>query len=97
MTQLDFAVEDQVIFKQREARHLAIRDLSWEYEDGHITWINKKTGIADVCWLQGHHSRNDRVPFEDIVAIYDESQPSVKIGLYSGPSRVLQEIVEEGT
>jgi len=88
---------DKVIFKQREARHLAHRNLPWEYEEGDVVNLYEEARIADVLWLQGHHSRHDRVPYDDIVAVFDKSKPSVKIGPFSGPSRLLQEIVEEGS
>lgn len=91
-------VGDSVIFKQRVARHLSCKkDLAWEYESGHIISINESTERASICWLQGYHSRNDCVLFEDIVAIHEKGQPVKTYGSFSGPSRVLKEPEEEGS
>jgi len=87
----------QVIFKQRTARHLAVRsNLAWEYEMGNVITCDPHKKIVVVCWLQGHHSRTDDVPYADIVAVNDNRCRMHQIGGWKGRSRLLQEIVEEG-
>jgi hypothetical protein len=90
-------VDQQVIFKQRTARHLAIHSsLSWEYEVGHI--VNVLENEVDVVWLQGHHSKNDAVLTEDVCAIFSaEEVVQTTYGSLAGPSIVLHPPVEEGS
>ena len=95
---MEINLNDEVIFKQKTARHLAVRsNLPWEYEKGTVVHIDEEDNKVNVCWLQGYHSRNDDVPVADVVAAYDPNEPLIDIGHFSGCSRVLQEIVEEGT
>jgi hypothetical protein len=92
-----FQKKRNVIFKQRTARHLATcSDLKWEYEAGSVVCTNLDGTIA-ICWLQGYKSRTDDVPMEDIVAVEDKRCKKLKIGSFRGRSRILQEIVQEGT
>jgi hypothetical protein len=98
MSKSKFKENDNVIFKQRTARHLAVHEnLAWEYESGTIILIDRKAQTVNVCWLQGHHSRNDDVPFEDITAVYDPKGEHLKIGSFTGKSRLLHKIVKEGS
>ncbi len=87
---------DKVIFKQRTARHLAGggRNIAWEYQYGDV--LRFENGTAVIIWLQGHHSRTDDVPVEDIVAKYDRRCKVSQIGCWSGHNRLLQPIVKEG-
>lgn len=90
-------IGDEVIFKQRESRHLSVySDRAWGYESGSVVSINEDKQMYNVCWLDGHHSRNDDVPLKDIVTVLDKTQPVISVGPFRGPSLVLQEIVEEG-
>lgn len=52
--------------------------------DGHVTWMNSR-GV-DVSYLSGYRSRNDFVPWADIVAKLDMSQPRVLVadGAFEG-------------
>jgi hypothetical protein len=59
------------------------------YMDGHIISINDKVKKAWVCWLEGYKSRNDLVPFEDMVAVYDLYGEKMKFDNISGPSVLL--------
>lgn len=61
---------------------------------GNIVYIGE--GECNICWLQGHHSRNDEVKDDDIVSVYDKNGEVVCIGGFKGPSRILQPILEEG-
>ncbi len=88
---------DTVIFKQKEARHLSVfSELEFDYQDGIIINIDNELKQADLIWLQGHHSRNDTVAFDDIVAVVDLSAPSCApehLG-FSGHFQILNEILE---
>lgn len=55
----------------------------YEY-DGFIT--NVDVDSVDVCYLQGWNSRNDRIKFESIVALVDETRvcPHYKTNSFSG-------------
>lgn len=51
--------------------------------DCHITSI-RKDGV-DVCYLSGYRSRNDFVPWADVVARVDKSRPWVQLEIgFSG-------------
>jgi hypothetical protein len=51
--------------------------------DCYITGI-RESGV-DVCYLSGYRSRNDFVPWEDVVAKVDKSRPWVKLEIgFSG-------------
>lgn len=82
-----------VIFKQREGR--ADFKPEWAYEDGTINFIDEENKRVDMLWLEGYRSRNDTVPFEDIVAIVDLSiNDIVKIGPFRGHFKVLHKEIE---
>ncbi|WP_010322985.1 hypothetical protein [Marinobacterium stanieri] len=45
--------------------------------DGEILSVEDK-GV-DVIYLSGHHSRNDFIPWHDIIAKYDANQPYITL------------------
>jgi len=57
--------------------------------DCHITSI-RKAGV-DVCYLSGYRSRNDFVPWADVVARVDMTRPIIRVadGAFRGHFEVL--------
>ncbi len=101
-------VGDKVIFKQRQARHLAVHEkLAWEYEVGDIISASDASDterdtladdtVFDVCWLQGYHSRNDDVPRADVVAIINTAGGSAIYGSFTIRGFLIHMPQEEGT
>ena len=41
--------------------------------DGNVISINKHNKTVSVVYLEGYHSRNDDIPFEDMLAKADEN------------------------
>lgn len=64
--------EDVIIFSVDEYRNGNKQEF-----DGNVLFV-KEDG-AEVIYLSGHRSRNDLIPWEDIIAKVDMSQPRVKL------------------
>ncbi len=48
-----------------------------EQFDGQIQWLDEKG--AHVIYLSGHHSRNDHIPWKDIIAKLDKREPYISL------------------
>jgi len=63
----------------------------WPYR-GHVESGNVIglfcAGKASIIWLEGHHSRNEDIPFNDILAVHVKSGPEMTLGGYSGKGYV---------
>jgi len=72
-------VDNTVIFKCDEYRRGDIQEF-----DGNVQRVDDK-GI-DVIYLSGHKSRNDFIPYSDVLAKLDKRKPYVKLtnAPYSG-------------
>lgn len=53
-----------------------------EVEEGSVIHVDGER-IA-LCWLEGHHSRNDDITFADVLAVNDENAPEIDLGLWIG-------------
>lgn len=64
----------------------------WPYrgsvEDGHVVYVSK-THVA-VSWLEGYRSRNDDVPFEEVLAIHNPRAPEHSCGNFRGKGFLTQ-------
>lgn len=58
----------------------------WKYrddvEEGHVVFIDER--LVAVCWLDGYRSRNDDVPFEDVLAVHSTIAPKHRLGCFTG-------------
>lgn len=52
-------------------------------ETGDVLFVNGEN--VDLIWLEGYKSRNDTVPFSEILAIWDPEGPAHEIFPFSGP------------
>lgn len=68
----DLKIGDIIIFLCDEWRDGQKSDF-----DGNILSVSE-TGV-DVVYLSGYRSRNDFIPFDDIVAKVDKSMPEIKL------------------
>ena len=58
--------------------------------DGQIQFVNDET--VSVIYLSGYKSRNDDIPYEDILAKVDKSKPWVELEVnYSGHFQVFKD------
>jgi len=59
----------------------------WPYrgrvEEGTVLFVSKSH--AAVIWLEGYQSRNDDVPFEEVLSVYDPKGPRHSLAPFSGP------------
>jgi hypothetical protein len=72
MSVKDLEKDDVVIFRMDEHNDGHVS----EY-DGHVQFLSD-SGVH-VLYLSGHHSRNDLVPWADIIAKVDLSKPRIKL------------------
>jgi hypothetical protein len=72
---------DEVRSKVREGSRVL-----WVYrgyvEDGDV--IIKSGDRLDLCWLEGHSSRNDTILVSDVLAIFDGRGKSVQVFPFTG-------------
>lgn len=72
MSKKDLKPDDVIIFRVDEWRQGTKSEF-----DGHILSVNKK-GV-EVLYLSGYRSRNDFIPFADIIAKVDMSKPVITL------------------
>lgn len=63
---------DIIIFRVDEFRDGNIQEF-----DGNVLFVNNK-GV-DVVYLSGYRSRNDFIPYKDVIAKLDKSMPSITL------------------
>lgn len=56
---------------------------------GTVLWVNKDKRTVCVSYLEGYKYRSDDIPFEDMIAVYDESGEVMNFGGIKGPSILL--------
>ncbi len=78
-TQDNIKVNDTIIFKCDEFRNNDVQEF-----DGHVQIADEK-GVH-VVYLSGYRSRNDFIPYSDILAKLDKRKPYIKLtnAPYSG-------------
>lgn len=55
-------------------------------ETGNVLFFfGENDKMANICWLDGHSSRNDDVAVADILSVYDPDGPHMKLDVFSGP------------
>lgn len=58
----------------------------WPYrgnvKEGTVQFVNSQG--AAVLWLEGYTSRNDTVPFDEVLSVYCPKAPKHKVGVFSG-------------
>lgn len=78
---------DIVIFKQ----YSSILDKE-DYQDGSVISVDVENKEVSVVWLEGLVSRTDDIPFEKLVAKFDESGEMMTFGVLSGTSVLIEEV-----
>lgn len=58
------------------------------HETGTVVYVTPKT--VAVSWLEGYKNRDDDIPYEDMVAVYNKNGEHMEFGSISGPSDLLQ-------
>ena len=58
--------------------------------DGHVVGISLKRREVWVCYLEGYKSRTENIPFEDMVAAYDENGEMMQFDNIKGKSVLLE-------
>lgn len=56
---------------------------------GTVLWINEKQKTVMVSYLEGYKDRNDAIPFNDMIAAYDESGEMMNFDGIKGKSILL--------
>ena len=58
----------------------------WPYrghvEEGSVLFISRDQ--VDVLWLEGYKSRNDTVPLDQVLSVYDKNGPQMELFPFSG-------------
>ena len=57
--------------------------------DGIVLWVNKNHKTVMVSYLEGYKDRSDPIPFEDMIAAYDENGEMMDFGGIRGNSVLL--------
>ena len=57
--------------------------------DGSVIYVLPKKRTVCVCYLDGYHCRTDDIPYEDMLAAYDEKGEMMKFDNIKGPSVLL--------
>ena len=47
--------------------------------DGSVLWVNKDNRTVCVSYLEGYKDRSDDIPFEDMIAVYDQLMEEIGI------------------
>lgn len=58
-------------------------------ECGTVSFVNKNRKEVYVSWLEGYKDRGDSIPYEDMLAAYDENGEMMKFDNISGKSVLL--------
>lgn len=57
--------------------------------DGTVLWVNKEQKTVCVIYLDGYRSRSDDIPYEDMIAAYDENGEMMQFDCITGKSVLL--------
>lgn len=57
--------------------------------DGTVLWVNENQRTVEVSYLEGYKDRSDAIPFEDMIAAYDENGEMMDFGGVKGKSVLL--------
>lgn len=57
---------------------------------GNVVGVYPESERVDVVYLEGYKSRNDFIPYDDILAVYDEDGEVMSFGGVSGKSILLK-------
>lgn len=60
------------------------------YECGTVEEIDLTLNRVWISWLEGYRDRRDYLPFEKLVAVYDEKGERMTFGTLTGPSILLE-------
>jgi hypothetical protein len=58
-------------------------------ESGSVSFVNKNRKEVMVSWLEGYKNRNDIIPFEDMLAVYNPDGMYMTFDNISGNSYLL--------
>lgn len=59
------------------------------YECGTVSFVNKNRKEVYVSWLNGYKNSSDNIPYEDMIAVYDDHGEMMKFDNISGKSILL--------
>ena len=59
------------------------------YETGSVIYVLPNRREACVCYLDGYKSRSENIPYEDMVACYDENGEMMSFNNIKGKSVLL--------
>lgn len=62
-----------------------------EVYDGNVIYVDKDRKTVCVCYLEGYKSRSDVIPFEKMIAKYDENGEEMLFGGWIRGKSVLLE------
>lgn len=62
-----------------------------EVYDGNVIYVDKERKTVCVCYLEGYKSRSDIIPFEKMIAKYDENGEEMLFGGWIRGKSVLLE------
>ena len=54
----------------------------FDVEEGTVLFVNGDN--VDLIWLEGYKSRNDTVPFDDVLSLHDKAGPHMELFPFSG-------------
>lgn len=57
--------------------------------DGTVLWVDEAKQTVEVSYLEGYKNRSDTIPFEDMIAAYDENGEMMHFGGVYGKSVLL--------
>lgn len=57
--------------------------------DGTVLWVNDNHKTVMVSYLEGYKDRSDPIPFDDMIAAYDENGEMMNFGGINGNSVLL--------
>ena len=57
--------------------------------DGSVIYVLPEKRTVCVCYLDGYHSRTEDIPYEDMLAAYNENGEMMKFDNIKGPSVLL--------
>jgi len=59
--------------------------------DGNVIRVDRNISppTATLVWLEGHSTRTEYVPVEEILSMYDKSAPEMRLGDFRGPGVLL--------
>jgi hypothetical protein len=81
----DLKQNDIVIFK----RYCDILERE-DFQDGSVIAVYPEIQKVAISWLEGYKSRVDEVEYIKVIAKYDPNGKSMKFGVFSGNSVLLE-------